>query len=426
VRRRLLTTTLFVVVLAVVTFAIPLAVVVRRTTINNELDELERVATRAERVVSVVSLRDGDSIPLPAAGHDIHLGVYDVTGRRVAGVGPARLDRALAAVHQGKVAEIRTARLAVAVPVDADGRIIGALRAESSRAEVTRRVRGAWLFIAFLAIAAIGVAALVAWLLAGRLSAPLRRLASTATAIGDGDFTAREQPCGVAEIDTVATALASTAERLGAALARERSFSADASHQLRTPITALKVTLEAAALTHRLDEAVLRDAIAQADRLDHTVEELLALARDTHIERGPLDVRGLINELDHRDRRRLERDSGRGLIVAIPAHVPVVQASAAAVRQILTVLVDNAVEHGTGAVHVTVRALGDGLAIDVGDDGTAMSGNTEVVFARRSGDDPRRGIGLALARSLAEAEGGRLLLATTPHTVFSLVLARHA
>ncbi len=424
-RRRLLTTTLVVAFVAVMTFAIPLAVVVRGTAVTNELGELERAATRAERDVSTTSLRDGADIVLHSAGRDIHLAVYDPQGRRVAGDGPVQLERPLISVRTGKVAEVRGAHLAVAVPVDANEQIIGSVRAGSSQTEVFRRVRRAWLFIALLALAAIGLAALIAWLLAGRLSAPLRRLAATARVIGDGDFTAHEPPCGVAEIDTVAAALATTAERLGAALQRERAFSADVSHQLRTPITALKVTLESAELTHRLDESVLREALAQADRLDHTVEELLALARDTHTERGPLAVQSLVDELDARERRRLVA-AGRDLAVSVAPHLPEVHASTAAVRQILTVLLDNAVEHGTGQVRVTVRELGEGLAIDVADDGTSMSGDTQLVFARRSGDDPRRGIGLALARSLAEAEGGRLLLNATPTTVFSLVFAGHA
>jgi signal transduction histidine kinase len=103
--------------------------------------------------------------------------------------------------------------------------------------------------------------------------------------------------------------------------------------------------------------------------------------------------------------------------------VPEVVTSEAAVAHILEILLDNAVSHGSGAVTVSVRRAGSGVAVDVADEGEGIVGDAATVFARRSPSEHGHGIGLALARSLAEAEGGQLVLrGLGAHPVFSLVL----
>ena len=91
------------------------------------------------------------------------------------------------------------------------------------------------------------------------------------------------------------------------------------------------------------------------------------------------------------------------------------------VGQILDILLDNASRHGVGAVTITARDIGDAAAIDVADEGSLLGPTTEL-FARDASSDSGHGIGLGLARSLAEACGGRLHLASEAPTTFSLVL----
>jgi signal transduction histidine kinase len=261
---------------------------------------------------------------------------------------------------------------------------------------------------------------MVARTLAARLSRPLEHLAASAEALGNGDFSARSRPAGIAEIDSVGAALDSTAIRLDELIARERAFSTDASHQLRTPLTALRLGLEVALEDPDQDpREAIQTAIGATDKLQRTIEDLLQLARDSARPTTPLDLSGLFTELEYTWGRRLA-DDGRELTITIHRHTPTSRASTAAVRQILAVLVDNAVSYGTGAVSVTARDAGNTLAIDVSNEGPGIMVPTEQLFTRRSPQARGHGIGLALARSLAEAEGGRLRLTQPSPPTFTL------
>jgi signal transduction histidine kinase len=209
-------------------------------------------------------------------------------------------------------------------------------------------------------------------------------------------------------VDAVAASLDATATRLGELVARERAFSADASHQLRTPLTALRVELETLELRDELAEVAA--ALREVERLEGTIATLLAVARDAPRGAATADLSAVLEELDRDWRPRLGR-LARPLRIAVRVPDATVRASADVVREILGVLVDNALEHGRGAVDVVVRPAGRFVAVDVTDEGPGVDADAGDVFARRGGGGPGHGIGLALARSLAHAEGGRLALA---------------
>src|SRR5437763_1348213 len=130
-------------------------------------------------------------------------------------------------------------------------------------------------------------------------AAPLEDLSRTAQMLGGGDFSVRARPTGIPEIDSAGESLNTTAARLGELVRRERAFSADASHQLRTPLTGLRLGLETAMDSPGADlRTAMGAAIDAADRLERTIEDLLTLRRDPPRDTMPLDVAELTRELE--------------------------------------------------------------------------------------------------------------------------------
>jgi len=424
VTRRILTTIVAVTTLAVAIFGVPLALGVRRLYYNEAVVRLEREAAEAGIAVPASFTETGDPVELPEPGGAIGLALYRQDGAKVVGRGPARADEAVTAALQGDVREGRApGALVVAVPLSSEERVFAAIRASVPRRVVDARVRRAWLTMAALATGALATAGALAWRQSRRLSRPVQALAAAATRLGHGDFSVRAEPSGVTEVDAAADALNATAGRLGELLARERAFSADASHQLRTPLTRLRLRLESA-----LDRAGIGDgdtiqaALADIDHLEATVEELLTLARDVAPRRERLDLPALLADVERRWHGTLAA-AGRRLHVIVETGLPPVEASAAALRHVLDVLVDNAAEHGAGTVTIHARPTAGALAVDVTDEGPGPPGPEEDFFRRRSETATGRGIGLALARSLTEAEGGRLVLARPgPAPCFTVLL----
>jgi signal transduction histidine kinase len=195
------------------------------------------------------------------------------------------------------------------------------------------------------------------------------------------------------------------------------------SHQLRTPLTGLRLHLETALANPTVDSnTAMTVALGEVDRLERTIDDLLALARDVGSDGEPLDVREVIGDVEQSWHGRLAA-AGRPLRVEIERDIGTAQASRGAVRQVLDVLIANAQTHGQGAVRVSAQRVPGGVTVDVSDNGPGVEGDTRAIFERRSGGDTNHGIGLSLARSLAEAEGGRLLLVEPgPKPTFRLVL----
>jgi signal transduction histidine kinase len=417
-RRRLSLAIAAVAALAVILFAIPLALALGRTYRDDELLRLQRDAVAATRAIDL-GASASDPVELPASPRA--LAVYGADGRRVAGrVGPLRADALVRAAITGRRPVDRAAggRLVVAVPLVVGERVAGALRAERSDAAVASRTHRAWLTLAALAVLVVALATAAAFLLARRLAAPLERLAVAARRLGDGDFGARAPRAGVVEVDEVGAALDATARRLDDLVTRERAFSADASHQLRTPLAALRLELEALEL--RGEE--LPAALAQVQRLQDTVDTLLAIARDAEPATATADLAACADAAERRWRGALAAD-GRPLRVAVTAADPIARAAPRVVDEILDVLLANAHVHGGGAVTATVRDAAGWLAVEVTDEGAGFPLTPEEAFTRRAGSNGGHGIGLALARSLAHAEGGRLeLVETAPHPVARLLV----
>ncbi len=426
VRTRILTSSVVAVVVAVLLFGVPLAFAVGRLFADEERSELERVALRAAAQLSPDDFVAGHQLRLGGVDPSVLVAVYRPDGRKVVGRGPAIADQTVrTALRTGRVADgSDEGVLVVAVPVTASEQVIGATRAASTPGEVRGRVGGTWLAMTGLALLAVLCATVLAAMAARRLARPLQELEKVAEDLGSGDLTSRAAPSGVGEIDRTGQALNRTAQRLEDMLARERSFTSRASHQLRTPLTSLRLGLESALENDGDLHLAAREAIASADRLSHTVDDVLALARGVPEQGQLLDVAALLAGVRDRWQAPLAA-AGRELVVVELPH-PRTSASAPAVRQILEVLLDNALRHGRGRVTVTARDGGGAVALDVADEGVLPPGGSLVPSQVEEATTPPGGhrLGLRMAASLAEGVGGRLVHAhTEPTTRMTLLLA---
>ncbi|MFF3861347.1 sensor histidine kinase [Streptomyces sp. NPDC002209] len=421
-RARVVRVALVAAAVALLLLAVPLAVAVRFTFLADENGELEREAMAT--VVRVgPDFAAGDPVELPGGRDEVGRGIYDAAGRLRSGAGPATGGDTVREALSGRVAQRQSdGELVVAVPVSSGERVIGAVRASTSARTVWSRVLWGWAALLGLCLLALGAAVVVARRQASVLSSPLEALARTSLAIADGDLTARADRSTIAEIDEVARAHNAMVGRLARLLERERHFTANASHQLRTPLTGLQLGLEAALVDPDADaRAALAEAAERSRHLDHTIDEVLRLATSGASTPAPASLQPVGDLLEAAERRWhgvLARDGRRLALAGEPAagQLPVPGRST---DQILDVLLDNAHRHGAGTVTVSLRDLGGALALDVADEGSAVL-DARAIFERGTGTGS--GIGLALARELAGAAGARLTLSGTAPTRFTLLL----
>lgn len=411
---------LAVLIVGLLVFAVPLAVAVRARLIDEAYDQLQA----AMEPVALFLERDGRNcselrLLVRVLGTAAEASVWTLDGRlvetndrTVAPPGPA-----LEAAAQGRIGRAQHGgRVAVATRLSTDVCLQPLLLRVARPDDVLRQdIRQAWAQLAVLGAGVLLLGAGAARWLGRRLATPLEALAGSARRLGDGDFTARAPRSGLEEPDAIADALDATAERLGRAAQRSAAFTADASHQLRTPLTALRLQLEALAATGA-DPTGVEEALAEADRLEATVDELVALTR---IE-GTEEVVDLVDLVAERlpPWRAFAREQGRDLVTEHLDAPPVV-ARRAALGQALQVLLDNAFEHGQGVVTVRVgpslptgEVGGGGARVCVLDEGPGIDASAlRSRMARDRGGGPlplTGGRGLVLARTLVEAEGGRL------------------
>lgn len=279
--------------------------------------------------------------------------------------------------------------------------------------------------IVALSVLAVLAGVFVASLQARKFSEPMSQLAERAERLGAGESRFLPLVTGIGEVDRVSEVLARSAHQMTRSLASERDFASDASHQLRTPLTALLMRLEEIAVTDDLqvvqEEAGI--AIAQVERLTKVVDELLSRSRRGHDAPPPsVSLDSVIAALQRewqpafeQARRSVRVHGQRGLSV---------RATPVALSQVLSTLLENSLAHGCGTVDVQARRSGPSVVVEVSDQGEGVSSTIAPhIFERSVSTAQSTGLGLALARDLAEANGGRLELIQAQPAIFALFLS---
>ncbi len=317
---------------------------------------------------------------------------------------------------------LRRELLYVAVPVASSGVVHGAVRLTYPTSAANARVRRYDLLLVAIGAVVLALAALVSWRFAAGLSAPLRRLRATARAVGDGELTVRaEVDRGPPEVRSLAAALNDTVGRLSALVRSQEEFVADASHQLRTPLTALRLRLE------NLESGVrpaaregLVAAQAEAARLSGLVEALLALARaDRHAApAGVADAGAAVAQCVERW-SPLAEERAVTLVAAVEPGLRTGM-SDEGLGQVLDNLVSNAIEAAPAGteVRVAARPAGRRVELAVTDRGPGLGPDERARafdrFWRASGTGSGSGLGLAIVRRLVTAAGGEVTLEAPP------------
>lgn len=332
-----------------------------------------------------------------------------------------------------RVTVVGTPAIVVGEPVD--GPVLASQTSTASGASVRMEISAANAIERVVRMCAIflggtlvslGVGWLMANRLARRLSAPLIYLSAQAEQIGSGQVRAHVRPSGIEEIDLVQEELVRTGERMAGRLAAERQFAADASHQLRTPLTALSMRLEEIEYISTEPEVQeeARSCLEQVERLTAVVTDLL----DTSSRAGGHTEAIQILELFNTQREEWEgkfTGVGRQLVFTDEAARPVL-ADGAKLGQVLATLIENSLRYGQGTTRVIARPSTNnrGVVIDVSDEGEGVGADiAPEVFDYGVSGHGSTGIGLGLARDLANGMGGRLELAQTSPPIFRVSLA---
>ncbi|MEU2909486.1 HAMP domain-containing sensor histidine kinase [Streptomyces massasporeus] len=432
--RQLVRSYVLLVAVAIALFTVPVAF-----TLTDQLRDDTRSAVLREADAMALLLGDGRAASCQALEEMTKAYDDEIQVTRTAGC-PADLQRPAAdaaltrALKEGRPTTdwgssfIWGPELVITVPARAAGtdRIVGAVRIVYSTDETTSRLWQIWGFRAILAVLVLGVAALLGVGVARRLTRPLRQLNDMASKFSDGDLTARSPVTGPPETQTLARTLNQGAERLDTLIAAQRIFVADASHQLRTPLTALRLSLDN--IADGTDDEFVREDVEQATaevvRMSRLVSGLLVLARaEAKVTAAePLLLLDIV-----RERLAVWRPAAdeRGVTIALRGSIdgrPSVLAGPGHLDQMLDNVLSNALEVSPdgGTITVRVEPRGDVVGVSVLDEGPGMS-DTEKSrafdrFWRGQGLTGKSGsgLGLAVVRQLATDDGGTVTLTDAP------------
>lgn len=409
-RRRVLQATVASVVFAVLLLGVPLAVAgvllvheQAETSAQNRAEGLARAVDRR--------LAAGDDVTVDVLEPFVNVGREWTAHVRVDLPGGETLSTGIEAGPRPHNAIIVTPEGAVAM-------------VEVPRAAVF--VAGRRVVLLVLAGAAVAIAG--GWALgsvqARRLTAPLVELTWSAEMLGSGQIRPAPEPSGVREVDLVAREIATSAQRMAARLAAEREFASDVSHQLRTPLTAVSMRLEE--ICSATDDPAVADeariALEQVERLVQVVEDLRERARHPQPDHTAAVRLADVLRQQREEWQPQFRAAGRSLEVQVGEDL-VALATPGPLAQTIATLLENSLLHGAGTTRVRTREAGSSVVLEVADEGDGVPEYLGTrVFERRVGGGDGTGVGLALARDLVAADGGRLELLRHRPPVFAVFL----
>lgn len=309
----------------------------------------------------------------------------------------------------------------VAVPVASGGVVHGAVRITYPSSTLDERIRAAWVGLAAVSAAVIGAVTVVGFALARLVTRPVDRLKDAAEQLAGGDLSARAPTdAGAPELRELATTFNATAERLQEVMGAQQAFVADASHQLRTPLAALRLQLENIESTAPADlQPALASALTETARLARISEALLSLTRAaaTPVALVAIDAAAVA-----RDRQQawepVAAESGVSLVFDDPGPLGV-SADPGALEQMLDNLLDNALGAAPSgsAVRISVRPgeAADTIEVHVVDAGPGLTAEQRARALDRFWRGPTAepggtGLGLAIVDQLAGRCGGRVEL----------------
>jgi signal transduction histidine kinase len=312
--------------------------------------------------------------------------------------------------------------LVVAVPVSDGGAVLGVVLTASPTSRSRRTILGSWLQITLIGLLALAACAITASRLAGWVLRPVTRLDAAAHEIGAGDSAARVQPgLGPPELRRLSASFNEMADAVAEAMERQRSFVAHASHQLRNPLTVLRLRIEDLGGRMVDDEARVDHeiALAETDRLADVLDGLLALARAERGQHRVEVVDAVQLTLDRSQawspltsRREIE------LVTDVPGEPQYARLVATALDQALDALIDNALKFtpAGGRVEVGVASRDGGVEVTVRDTGPGLTQEqcrraTERFWRAADAQNvDGAGLGLSIVTVLVEASGGSFRL----------------
>ena len=417
-RSRLALTAAAVTGMIVLAFCIPLGRLIQVVATNRALEAAKLESRSLAGAISAVSDQPATIVQLvrqAGAGSPRPITVYlpdsTILGRPIPVDSPvalARTGRSFTAAGPGGGRDVLVGI------IGPDPKATTVVRVRVAASLLRRGVYRAWAILIVLGGAVVIIAVALADRLARSIVGPMGELLSVTRRLQGGDLRARVEPAGPPEVEEVGQAVNVLAARVGELLAAEREAAAELSHQLRTPLTVLR--LDAEGLRTARDRARIGDDV---DRLEQVVTQVIHQSRDSNRHQAAAATGGC--DLGDVVRRRvafwsiLATEQGRHCSLAVPPGRQPIAVSQSELEVCLDALISNVFTHTAAGVAFSVQVVGGSgrsWTLIVQDAGAGLPGNAVPVRGASGGSGT--GLGLDIVRRTAEGSGGRLSVGRSP------------